>query len=210
MSLWTLGDIKTLVRDVTALKSVNQLSDALLEDEINRFYAYQFPLEVKPLELQDWWEFTTTQSDADVALDDDNIVTIAEPAYIDGYTLKIWYDPSAFYEKWPLTQTHTENRPTDALFYKRELLLRAPPDDAYDIKIAAWARPAILTDDSTSNPTRPQWGPCIAYGTARNILWRSGDSERANEVMIMYHNAKINIDAKQVEQLSQVRAKPKF
>lgn len=209
MSLWTKADIKTLVRDVTALKSVNQLSEALLDDEVNRYYAYQFPLEVKPLELQDWWEFNTAASDEDYSLDDDNIVTIGTPAYIDGYDLKIWYDTASFYEKWPLTQTFTENRPQDALFYKRELLFRAPPDDIYAVKISAWARPATLDTDASS-PTRVEWGPCIGYGTARNILWRSGDSERANEVMVMYHNAKINIDGKQVEQLSQVRAKPKF
>jgi hypothetical protein len=209
MSLWTFSDIKLLTRDVTALKSQNVLSDTLLSDEINRFYVYEFPVEVKPLELQDWWEFNTVASDADVSLDDD-YTTIGEPAYIDGYDLKIWYDPADFYVKWPLSQTHTENRPTDALFYKRELLFRAPPDAVYAVKIQAWARPASMDAITNTTPTRIEWGPLIAYGAARNILWRSGNMERAQEVNQMYLNAKANLDAKSVEQLTNVRAKPKW
>ena len=211
MTLWTLGDIKTAVRDIAQKKSTNQLSDSALVDAINRYYYYEFVLDSKPLELQDWWEFSTVASTDSYSFDDDNFVTIENPAYIDGYDLDVMTNPTLFYDLYPETTTYEETRPDHALFYGGVLLLRSPPDDAYDVKIAAWARPTTFTGlDDTATPTREEWGAVIAYGTARNILQRSGNVERLVEIEPIFRENLARIKGKQFQQLFSRRSLPKF
>jgi len=154
---WKLSNIQDKVRALTGRASTNQLSDTDLTTYINQYYQYVLPADLKPLELETWWEFDTTDGDETQVLDDDSYVVISSPAYADGYDVELYFDAERFYAKWPEHTTYDENIPTDALFYGQTLLLRPTPDTAYSMKIKAWTRPAALAS-STSTPTLEGWG----------------------------------------------------
>ena len=102
-------------------------------------------LEVRPEELSDYWEFTTTASVDTQTLDDDDYILITGDGYVDGYDLAICFDSGTWFANWPETTTYSESRPTEALFYGGVLYMNPPPDDAYDVKIPAFVRPATMT-----------------------------------------------------------------
>lgn len=208
-NFWTLGDIKSSVRDIVGLKSTNQLSDADLEQAINRYYFYQFVLEVRPAELEAFWEFNTTASDDTESLDDDMDVLIANNGYVAGFDLDISFSQSNWYSRWPETTTYAENRPSEALFYGGVLYMNPPPDAVYAVKIPVFSRPTTLTTDA-SVPTREEWGPAIAYGTAFEILNEKGNTARAAEILPVKNMHISNLRYKSEQVLNTQRAMPKW
>ena len=208
-NFWTLGDIKSAVRDIIGLKSTNQLSDADLEQAINRYYFYQFVLEVRPSELDDYWTFSTTASDDTEVLDDDNDILISGNGYVDGFDLDISFSQANWFARWPETTTYSENRPTEALFYGGTLYMNPPPDAVYSVKIPAFVRPATLTTDA-SVPAREEWGAAIAYGTAFELLNEKGNTQRAAEILPVKNMHISNIRYKSEQVLNTQRAMPKW
>jgi hypothetical protein len=208
-NFWTLGDIKSAVRDIIGLKSVNQISEADLEQAINRYYFYQFVLEVRPAELEAFWTFNTTASDDTESLDDDLDVLIANNGYVAGFNLDISFSQSNWFARWPETTTYSENRPTEALFYGGVLYMNPPPDDIYAVKIPVFSRPTTLTTDA-SLPTREEWGPAIAYGTALEILTQKGNTARAAEILPVKNMHISNLRYKSEQVLNTQRAMPKW
>lgn len=208
-NFWTFGDIKETVRDIIGLKSVNQISNAALEQAINRYYFYQFVLEVRPEELSDYWTFNTTASVATQTFDDDNYILITGDGYIDGYPLPICFDSGVWFANWPETTTYDEVRPTEALFYGGVLYMNPPPDDIYAVKIPAFVRPSTMTVDSDT-PTREEWGAAIAYGSAFEILSDKGNAGRAAEVLPVKMRHIDNLRYKSEQVLNTQRAMPKW
>ena len=78
LSLFTLGDIKEKVRNLTGRKSVNQLSDVDLLKYINRYYRFSLPMEIRPRTLQSWFEFNTVVSDEHTPIEN-NILVYPNP-----------------------------------------------------------------------------------------------------------------------------------
>jgi len=208
-NFWTFGDIKTKVRNITGLKSVNQLSETDLEEAINRYYFYKFVLETHPPELEDYWEFSTTAGDDSESFDDDSYVWISGDGWIDGYPFDIYYEPSEWFSRWPETSTYSQSRPTEALFYARELKFNPPPDDVYSVKIPVFARPTSFANDSDI-PVREEWGPLISYGTAFEIVMENGNTERAGEIIQKKKLELDNIRFKQEQVLNTQRAMPRW
>ncbi|MDB4726204.1 hypothetical protein OAF54_02115 [bacterium] len=191
------------------MKSTNQLSDADLEQAINRYYFYQFVLEVRPAELSDYWTFNTTISDDTESLDDDTYILTTGDGYVDGYDLMISFDSASWYSRWPETTTYSESRPTEALFYGGVLYMNPPPDAVYAVKIPAFVRPSTLTSDSDT-PTREEWGPTIAYGTAFEILNDKGNVSRAAEILPVKNMHISNLRYKSEQVFNTERAMPKW
>ena len=220
LSLFTLGDIRTKVRNLTGHKSTNDLSADDLLDYINRYYQLVFPLEVRPYELRTWFGFDvadgteehdlTTQTDSTTSLIyEDAYLTLENPSTIDGYSLTIYLDPALFYDKWPETTTYDESRPTDVLFYEQKLLFRATPDDTYTVKIASWRKPSALSSD-TDYPMQEEWGPLIAYGAAREVAEDYGDIETLQKIEPLYQQHKVRLNNKIHFQNVDQRSVPKF
>lgn len=208
-NFWTRGDIKTSVRAIIGLKSTNQLSDADLEQAINRYYFYQFVLEARPAELSDYWTFNTSIGDNTESLDDDTYILTTGDGYIAGYDLAISYDSASWFARWPETTTYSQTRPTEALFYGGVLYMNPPPDAVYAVKIPAYVRPLTLTTDA-SVPTREEWGASIAYGTAFELLNESGNYTRALEILPIKNSHISNIRYKSEQVINTERAMPKW
>lgn len=208
-NFWTFGDIKTAVRDIVGLKSTNQLSENDLEEEINRYYFYQFVLETHPPELESYWTFSTSAGVDTKAFDDDTTIFVNGDGWIDGYPLAIYSSPEEWFSRWPETTTYTQSRPTEALLYANTLTMNPPPDDVYSVKIPIFARPTTLVDD-TDTPVREEWGQALTYGTAFEILLKKGDSERAAQVESMKMRHIDNIRYKQAGYINTQRAMPRW
>jgi len=206
---WALSNIRAKVRSLTGRPDTGQISDDDVDVYINRYYQYIFPAEVKPEELQSWWEFNTTDGDEDEDLDDDDYFTINNPAYCDGDKLTLYLDPSEFYARWPETTTYDESQPVDALFYGQTLLMRPTPDDTYAVKIKAWTRPAALATD-TATPTLEGWGPLIALGAAIEMLTDYGENEGIASLAPMYEKEKILVMRKTTQLMEDVRTIPRW
>jgi len=106
----TLEQIRAKVRKITGMLSVNQLTDAELDDYINDFYLYDFPAHLKN------WNLTTALPPifgADDALIPDQAIYVYDwnaftnmgpPCYVGGYEIQYFQDQQAFFNIFP-TQT---------------------------------------------------------------------------------------------------------
>lgn len=208
MALWDFDQIKEYVRILTQKKGA-AYSETDLENDINRYYFYKFPLEVQPAELLDWYEFNTVASTDTYTVDDDEAIVLQPPIYIDNIKARLWLSPEDFYDRFPQDSTYDEARPQHALLYGGELILRAPPDAVYAVKIQSIVRPTTLTS-GTQTPTREGWGPTIAYGTAIEKLVASRDLQGAETLRFQYEEHKSTIQVKATQQLFSGRVKPRF
>lgn len=80
------------------------------------------------------------------------------------------------------SSVYKASRPYAMLFYDNEIILRYPPDRAYQIEIEAFRTPvAFLSEDSS--PLLKQWWQYIAFGAAKKIFEDSGDSEGVQSIL---------------------------
>lgn len=82
---FTLQDIITKVRKITARPSATQISDAEITAYINTFYVFDMPEHLKMESLRVNYEFTTTANIAVYDLPTDVYLTAMPPVYIGGY-----------------------------------------------------------------------------------------------------------------------------
>lgn len=123
----TKQDIRNSIRNITGHKSQFDLSDAVLDDRIDRFYLYDLPERLKTLELEGWLRFNLQPNVSRYALAGayssgrpnpdigtvaanaiqqdtilvDDIYKVEMPAYVDGYEIGYYQDPTPFYRTWP-------------------------------------------------------------------------------------------------------------
>jgi hypothetical protein len=214
LGLWPLSAIQSKIRRLTGRPSANQLSDADLLNYINRYYLLKFPLEIRPMELETWFEATLTAGQDTYLLDDlsfDGYLSIGNPMTINSYPLECYYDPDEFYDDFPDLTTYDNGRPSAVLFYNASLTFRAPPDASNTaFKAAAQRRPTAFTGIVTEYPEREEWADVICYGTAQDILTDNGEMTMMSYINPLYAEAKAILMRKPHEQLITQRAKPRF
>jgi len=108
------------------------------------------------------------------------------------YTTFIQYQPGA---------------PTAVLYYDNQFSFYPVPDTVYQCQIKAFKVPDALVD-AVDVPNLQEWGPCIAYGAARNVCIDFGESERYAEITNLYKEQVNYILTRTVENLSNQRARP--
>ena len=222
MATWDLETIRKKVRNLTGMQGVSQISDTDLNDYINRYYQYLFPLEVKPRALQGYYELDLTDGDDEYDLNDAfylSYTSLTSTSWISSgdsgddetefYELSVFMDPETFYDVWPLSSTYTETRPTAVLIWENKLIFRATPDEDYRFKIKAWERPAELEADG-DEPVQVEWGPVIATGSALSILEEMGDSEGMQRVQFAHQKYLNSVNSIGVAWLGDRRAAPSF
>lgn len=190
---WTLGNIKSKVRELTGRQSVAALSDAVLENHINQYYCNVFPDELGLVrELQAEFSISLTDSDEGVYGLPESILSISGNATItdsdaEVWPLNIYSNRTAFFEVYPRSLETEDDRgqPTGLLLWGRAVYIRPLPDDSYTLKFDGKKRPSALTTDALS-PLSVKWGPAIAYGAAIEILTESGETEDATRLAELY------------------------
>lgn len=220
-----------IMRNVTGRVDRNDpaFTDAIMLDYLNAFLQQEHPQEVRIFQNQTWWDFTIDENTVDpmpVDLDALGFSTINAPAYV-SYTNQtlnpntfplFWYlDPADFYAKWPWANIFTPQQPTYVLYYNNELTFRGPPDQEYNIRIAAYKidysfsggsntnAGSILTNVPNAYLTR-----YLAYGAALDILSDFGEMDKYNEVFQVYRRYRGQVLARTWDQLSSQRTGPDF
>lgn len=100
-------------------------------------------------------------------------------------------------------------RPQNILYYNNQFQLLPVPDQAYIVKMQAYQ---IVTElvNATDTPDLNEWGPCIAYGAAKEIFTDYGENDAYAETDVL-HKREIAIVLTRTEQdMLNVRAMPNF
>lgn len=98
-------------------------------------------------------------------------------------------------------------RPTAVLLYNNLFTFYPPPDVVYRVQVKAYSIPSPLTL-ATDTPTLEEWGECIAYGAARDIVIDFGETERYGEITQLYKEQVSYILTRTVQTLTNERARP--
>lgn len=110
-------------------------------------------------------------------------------------------------------------RPTAVLLYNNQLTFYTVPDTAYRFKVKAYANSLVTTTsgttateftNATDRPLLDEWGPCIAYGTARDIHADYGEMDAYAEVTILYREQMAYVLKRTNQNLLNTRAQPFF
>jgi len=105
MSDSTLAAIKKKVRRLVASPSINQLSNADLEEYIDTFYEQDLPSHLKLWNLHDKLEFYTQPNEDQYSFDTELYHAVVPPVYIDGYQSFYSQSREEFFRIYPKTAT---------------------------------------------------------------------------------------------------------
>jgi len=100
-------------------------------------------------------------------------------------------------------------RPTAVLYYDNEFKFFVPPDTAYRFRMKGYKVVDALVE-ATDTPILSQWGPAIAYGTARDIHADFGEIEAYGEVTGLYDEQIRYVMTRTDQNLLNSRAAPFF
>lgn len=106
-------------------------------------------------------------------------------------------------------QQFKAGRPQNVLMYNNQFQFFPVPDTAYRFKVKAYSVVTALTN-ATDQPELDQWGPCIAYGTARDILADLGEMQAYSEVTALYKEQLAYVLKRTNQNLLNTRATPSF
>ena len=110
-------------------------------------------------------------------------------------------------------------RPTAVLLYNNEFKFFPVPDTAYRFRAKAYANVLVTTaagasatefTNSTDRPFLDEWGPAIAYGTARDIHSDYGEMQAYAQVSALYKEQLGYIMRRTHQNLLNTRAMPNF
>jgi|SRR5690606_7814433 len=110
-------------------------------------------------------------------------------------------------------------RPTAVLFYNNQFTFYPVPDTAYRFKVKAYSNTLVTTAsgttqaffiNATDKPLLDQWGPSIAYGTARDIHADKGEMDAYQEVTMLYKEQLDYCLNRTNQNLLNTRAMPNF
>jgi len=100
-------------------------------------------------------------------------------------------------------------RPQSILYFNNEFRLWPVPDQAYLVQMQAYQVVTALTT-ATSTPDLNEWGPAIAFGTARDILADYGEHEEYARVSVLYREQLDYVMRRTHQDLLNVRSRPQF
>lgn len=100
-------------------------------------------------------------------------------------------------------------RPQSVLMYDNQFQFYPVPDTAYRFRVKAYSVVTPLLN-ATDTPDLNEWGPCIAYGAARDILADLGEMEAYVEVTALYKEQLAYVLRRTTQNLLNTRSTPKF
>jgi hypothetical protein len=100
-------------------------------------------------------------------------------------------------------------RPQAILMYDNQFQLFPVPDQAYIIRMRAYSVVTELTN-ATDTPDLNEWGPMIAYGTARDIFTDYGELDAYQQTTALYKEQKNYVLTRTCQNLLNIRSTPNF
>jgi hypothetical protein len=101
------------------------------------------------------------------------------------------------------------NRPQSILLYNNQFQLWPIPDQAYKIEMKAYLVVEPLVN-ATDTPDLNEWGRCIVYGTAKDLLADSGEMDGYAEISALYKEQVSYVLKRTNQNLLNTRAMPQF
>lgn len=114
MVTWNREKIRSKVRELTGSPSTNQLTDAEIDDQINTYYAFTMPFELKEQINFQPYNFQTLPNIAEYSLSS-SFITYEPLAYVNGQRLNFYQDRDIFFQDWPQQYTQETEGTTDGL-----------------------------------------------------------------------------------------------
>lgn len=107
------------------------------------------------------------------------------------------------------TALFNPGRPQAILMFNNQLQFFPVPDTAYRFQCKAYkiVDPLVL---ATDRPPLDEWGPCIAYGTSRNIMAKYGENDAYAETTQLYKEQVAYVMVRTEQTLLNTRALPDF
>lgn len=208
----TAAQIITIMRNITGRTDSSDpaFTDTAMLGYLQDFIQNDAPQDVRLFEDQTWWEFDINVGDSPYAVDLDALgySTIQPPAYVGGFKVYWYQDPTEFYAIWPETQTYQVQRPTYILYYDNELVFRGPPDTTYSVKISAnKLRGVNAVGSSIEHAYMDRY---YAYGASLNILSDYCEMERYQQVLAVFKKQRAGLLARTWQQDNNQRITPEF
>lgn len=100
MTYGTRPDIRTLIRELTGSGTSNQLTDSMIDDNIDSFYFFDFPAQFRSLKLKDDYVFYTIQGKDTYPFDSEKYTTVEMPCKVEKNLVQLFQTPDAFYGYW--------------------------------------------------------------------------------------------------------------
>ena len=100
-------------------------------------------------------------------------------------------------------------RPQMILLYNNQFTLYPTPDQAYKIQMKAYSVVTAL-EEATDTPDLNEWGRCIVYGTARDLLADTGEMDGYAEITALYNEQIAYVLRRTNQNLLNTRAMPQF
>ena len=100
-------------------------------------------------------------------------------------------------------------RPQAILNFNNQLKMYPVPDRVYRFKVQAFQIVTPLVN-ATDTPDLEEWGPAIAYGTARNIMADFGEHDMYAQVTALYKEQIAYIERRTHQNLLNTRSAPNF
>jgi len=101
------------------------------------------------------------------------------------------------------------SRPQYILLYNNSFTVYPAPNQAYKIQMKAYSVVEPL-EEATDTPYLNEWGRCIVYGTARDLLADSGEMDGYAEVTALYREQVAYVLKRTNQNLLNTRAMPRF
>jgi len=100
-------------------------------------------------------------------------------------------------------------RPEAILYFANKFQIFPVPDQVYIIKMRSYQIVTALVN-ATDTPDLNEWGPCIAYGAARDIFSDFGENDAYSETTVLYKEQVSYILTRTEQDLLNTRAMPNF
>ena len=100
-------------------------------------------------------------------------------------------------------------RPQAMLYYNNQFQLFPAPDQPYKIKMKAYKIVTALIN-ATDTPELNEWGPCIAFGTAKELFADYGEMQSYSEALTLHREQISHILTRTAQDLMNVRSQPSF
>lgn len=203
--LLTLKEIRERVEVVLGLAS-GQLNTSVLDGYIDQVYRTWLPTTLWPPELVNHFTMDTVADTGEYGLDRD-ILAVTGPIYRDGVPIRLTFNHEDFFSITPDRYAEQHRQPEIVLVFSSQIWLYPIPDDVYQIKATALARPAELVNDS-DEVFNPSWALPIVYGAAALYTYDVGDLQQYQAHTTMYDSAVLVARREQLTRMTGQRAKP--
>lgn len=106
-------------------------------------------------------------------------------------------------------QLFQPGRPNCVLMYNNQFQFFPVPNTAYRFKVKAYKTLDPLVN-SSDTPELEEWGPCIAYGAARDLFVDYGQNDAYAEINVLYKEQLAYVLTRTEQNLLNTRAFPSF